>query len=34
MSWNFKGSHVEINSFGIAYEGESGLSTSEFSWAA
>jgi hypothetical protein len=23
-----------INAFGIAYEGKSGLSTSEFSWAA
>ena len=24
----------QINAFGIAYEGKSGLSTSEFSWAA
>jgi hypothetical protein len=24
----------QINAFGIQYEGETGLSTSEFSWAA
>ena len=26
--------HSSINAFGISYEGKSGLSTSEFSWAA
>ncbi len=26
--------HTRINAFGISYEGKSGLSTSEFSWAA
>jgi hypothetical protein len=26
--------HTRINAFGIAYEGKTGLSTSEFSWAA
>jgi len=26
--------HSRINAFGIQYEGKSGLSTSEFSWAA
>lgn len=44
MSWNLKGSYVEtcsadakrsrISAFGIEYEGKTGLSTSEFSWAA
>jgi hypothetical protein len=26
--------HSRINAFGIAYEGKTGLSTAEFSWAA
>jgi hypothetical protein len=26
--------HSRINAFGIQYEGKTGLSTSEFSWAA
>ncbi|MFM6847981.1 MAG: DUF1326 domain-containing protein, partial [Terrabacter sp.] len=26
--------HTRINAFGISYEGKTGLSTSEFSWAA
>jgi hypothetical protein len=29
-----KARHSRINAFGIQYEGKSGLSTSEFSWAA
>ena len=33
MSWNLKG-RSRINAFGIEYEGKTGLSTSEFSWAA
>jgi hypothetical protein len=29
-----KATRSRINAFGIEYEGKSGLSTSEFSWAA
>ena len=32
MSWNLKASYIETCSCGL--EGETGLSTSEFSWAA